>query len=133
MSSYSDYATDLKLTELRNFCFYLSPQNILKERYHIQKSLDGNAFFPIYTWPLDIQLLFTNIPINDTDTFKFIIFMFGNNAPHRFNFQTYCVPAIFKTNQLLKAFFKLNGSLQTFTKNAPHGIILTFPQTDFYT
>ena len=90
MSSYSDYATDLKLTELRNFCFYLSPQNILQERHQIQKSLDRNAFFPIYTLPLDIQLLFTNTPINDTDTFKFILLMYGNNAPPDLTFRHLC-------------------------------------------
>ena len=36
MSSHFDYSTDLKLTELLNFCFYLSPHNILQERQHIQ-------------------------------------------------------------------------------------------------
>ena len=66
MSSYSDYATDLKLTELRNFCFIYHHKIFLKKDITFKNPLTETLFFPIYTWPLDIQLLFTNTPINDT-------------------------------------------------------------------
>ena len=40
---------------------------------------DGLAFFPINSWPRDIRTLFHKSEIGDTDTFKFILFAFGNN------------------------------------------------------
>ena len=47
------------------------------------ESLDGLAFFPICSWPGDIQHLFHKSEIGDTDTFKFVLFAFGNNmSPH---------------------------------------------------
>ena len=47
------------------------------------ESLDGLAFFPINSWPGDIRNLFHKSEIGDTDTFKFILFAFGNNmSPH---------------------------------------------------
>ena len=60
---------------------YIFAGVILNVQCYGVKELTETLFFPIYTWPLDIQLLFTNTPINDTDTFKFILFMYGNNAP----------------------------------------------------
>ena len=45
--------------------------------------LNGLAFFPICSWPEDILLLFHKSEIGDTDTFKFVLFAFGNNTcPH---------------------------------------------------
>ena len=47
------------------------------------ESLDGLAFFPINSWPRDIQNLFLKCEIGDTDTFKFILFACGNYmSPH---------------------------------------------------
>ena len=47
------------------------------------ESLDGLAFFSISSWTGYIQHLFHKSEIGDTDTFKFIVFAFGNNmSPH---------------------------------------------------
>ena len=43
------------------------------------ESLDGIVFFRINSWPEDIRNLFHQSEIGDTDTFKFILFAFGNN------------------------------------------------------
>ena len=50
----------------------------------ITESPDGLAFFPICSWPGDIQHLLHKSKIGDTGTFKFILFAFGNNmSPHQ--------------------------------------------------
>ena len=47
------------------------------------ESLDGKAFFPINSWPEDVENLFYKFETGDNDTFKFILFAFGNNmSPH---------------------------------------------------
>ena len=47
------------------------------------ESLDSLSFFPINSWPGDIRNLFYKSEIGDTDTFKFILFAFGNSlSPH---------------------------------------------------
>ena len=47
------------------------------------ESLDGLSFFPICSYPGDIQHLFHKSEIGDTDTFKFVLFAFGKNMfPH---------------------------------------------------
>ena len=50
----------------------------------ITESPNGLAFFPICSWPGDIQHLLHKSEIGDTSTFKFILFAFGNNmSPHQ--------------------------------------------------
>ena len=40
-------------------------------------------FYPLSTWPQDIQQLFWKKPIGDTDTFKLMLFFLGNGcSPH---------------------------------------------------
>ena len=49
------------------------------------ESLDGLAFFPICSWPADIQHLFHKSEIGDTNTFKLVLHAFGNSmSPHLF-------------------------------------------------
>ena len=48
-------------------------------------SLDGPAFFLIFSWPGDIRHLLHKSEIGDTNTFKFVLFAFGSNmSPHLF-------------------------------------------------
>ena len=42
--------------------------------------LNGDAFYPLSTWPQDIQQLFWKKPIGDTDTFKLMLFFLGNGC-----------------------------------------------------
>ena len=37
-------------------------------------------FYPLSTWPQDIQQLFWKKPIGDTDTFKLMLFFLGNGC-----------------------------------------------------
>ena len=47
------------------------------------ESHEGISFFPINSWPGDIRYLFHKSEFGDTNTFKFILFSFGNNMyPH---------------------------------------------------
>lgn len=77
-ATYADEG-DIKKTEI--FFSNLNNSNIQQIRGEIYKSINGDSFFPIHTWPLDMQLLFTNLPLSDSDTFKLILFMFGNGCP----------------------------------------------------
>ena len=45
------------------------------------ESLDGLAFLIICSWPTGIWYLFHKSEIGDTDTFKFVLFVFENNMP----------------------------------------------------
>ena len=42
----------------------------IQKRRNLLTLLNGDAFYPLSTWPQDIQQLFWKKPIGDTDTFK---------------------------------------------------------------
>ena len=58
------------------------------------ESLDGIAFFPICSWTGDIQHLSHKSETGNTDTFKFILFAFGNNMspPFTLEFSFHQIP-----------------------------------------
>ena len=61
----------------------LSEHEVLELQNSNIESLDGLAFFPISSWPGDIQTLFHKTEIGDIDTFQLILFAYGNNmSPH---------------------------------------------------
>ena len=43
-------------------------------------SVKWRCFYPLSTWPQDIQQLFWKKPIGDTDTFKLMLFLLGNGC-----------------------------------------------------
>ena len=57
----------------------LSEHEALELQNSNTESVDGLAFFPINSWPRVIRTLFHKSEIGVTDTFKFILFAFGNN------------------------------------------------------
>ena len=58
------------LAEYRETLRYLSRREITQERLDIFKEINGNVFFPVKWWPIDMQLTFWRKPIGDKDTFK---------------------------------------------------------------
>ena len=61
----------------------LSEHEVLEFQNSNIESLDGLAFFPISSWPGDIQTLFHKTEIGGIDTFQLILFAYGNNmSPH---------------------------------------------------
>ena len=66
MDQYS--ATDIFNTSIRD----LPRPKLIPKRKNLLTLLNGDAFYPLSTWPQDIQQLFWKKPIGDTDTFKLI-------------------------------------------------------------
>ena len=58
----------------------LSRQQISNERLQLFHSLNGDVFYPIQTWPANIQQLFRKKPTGDNDTFKLLLFFIGNGC-----------------------------------------------------
>ena len=59
-------ATDIFNTSIRD----LPRPRLIQKRRNLLTLLNGDAFYPLSTWPQDIQQLFWKKPIGDTDTFK---------------------------------------------------------------
>ena len=45
---------------------------------NLEHLLDGQSFYPISTWPPSIKEIIEHNPITDKDTFKLILFAYGN-------------------------------------------------------
>ena len=72
-------ALDIFNTSIRN----LPKSRIIEKRRALLTMLNGDAFYPLSTWPHDVKLLFWKKPIGDTDTFKLMMFFPGNGcSPH---------------------------------------------------
>ena len=67
-------ATEIFNTSIRD----LSRPRLIQKRRNLLTLLNGDAFYPLSTWPQDIQQLFGKKPIGDTDTFKLTLFFLGN-------------------------------------------------------
>ena len=59
-------ATEIFKTSIRD----LPRPRLIQKRRNLLTLLNGDAFYPLSTWPQDIQQLFWKKPIGDTDTFK---------------------------------------------------------------
>ena len=59
---------------------YLPGPRLIQKRRNLLTLLNGDAFYPLSTWPQDIQQLFWKKPIGDTDTFKLMLFFLGNGC-----------------------------------------------------
>ena len=69
-------ATDIFNTSIGD----LPRPRLIQERRNLLTLLNGDAFYPLSTWPQDIQQLFWKKPIEDTDTFKLMLFVLGNGC-----------------------------------------------------
>ena len=107
MENYENYAQDHKIEALKNFTHSLNPQNIRPTRARIQRLLNGDAFFPIHSWPLKMQLIFTNTPLSDSDTFQFLLFMYGNGCPPEICLQHLCTSYYFCKDKRNKRIYQI--------------------------
>ena len=69
-------ATELFNTSIRD----LPRPSLIQKRRNLLTLLNGDAFYPLSTWPQDIQQLFWKKPIGDTDAFKLMMFFPGNGC-----------------------------------------------------
>ena len=56
----------------------LCKEEIVQERKELFKFIDGDAFFPLSSWPKDMQLIFCKKPMGDEESFKLLLFFIGN-------------------------------------------------------
>lgn len=71
------------LREYREKFRYLSRVEVVQERRTLFKAINGDAFFPLKSWPLEMQFIFWKKPMGDRDAFKLLLFGFGNGcSPH---------------------------------------------------
>lgn len=68
------------LQEYRETIRYLSRREVSQERADLFKILNGDAFFPLKSWPKDMKMAFWQKPIGDRDTFKLTLFFLGNGC-----------------------------------------------------
>ena len=69
-------ATDIFNLNIRD----LTRARLIDKRRHLLTLLNGDAFYPISSWPHDIQLLFWKKPIGATDNFKLMLFFLDNGC-----------------------------------------------------
>jgi len=69
-------ATDIFNTSIRD----LPRTKLIQKRRNLVTLLNGDAFYPLSTWPQDMQQLFWKKPIWDTDTFELMLFFLGNGC-----------------------------------------------------
>ena len=60
---------------------YFDRQKIVEERKEIFKLLDGDVFYDMKRWPNDVEKIFWQKPMSDTNTFKVVLFFVGNGCP----------------------------------------------------
>ena len=77
---FSHSRTMSALHESRETVRYLSRKEVSEERADLVKTLNGDAFFPLKSWPEDIRMAFWRKPIGDRDTFKLMLFCLGNGC-----------------------------------------------------
>ena len=59
----------------------LSRPQISQLRLDLFQLLNGDVFYPIKIWPIEIQKLLWKKPTGHTDTFKLLLFLIGNGCP----------------------------------------------------
>ena len=62
------------LNEYRSKFRLLSKQEVIAERRELFETINGNAFFPLKSWPQEYQRMFWAKPISDKETFKLMMF-----------------------------------------------------------
>ena len=62
------------LNKYRNTFRLLTKQKVIAERMELFESINGNAFFPLNSWPQEYQSMFWAKKDGDKDTFKLKLF-----------------------------------------------------------
>ena len=63
------------LREYRETIRYQNRKEVSQERAELFKILNGDAFFPLKTWPDERKMVFWHKPIGDKDTLKLAPFL----------------------------------------------------------
>ena len=58
----------------------LSRAEVVEERRQLTRVFNGDAFFPLKSWPKEMRLIFWRKPLGDTETFKLVLFLIGNGC-----------------------------------------------------
>ena len=58
----------------------LSRAEVVEEKRQLTRVIDGDAFFPLKSWPKEMRLIFWRKPMGDTETFKLVLFLIGNGC-----------------------------------------------------
>ena len=56
----------------------LTNEERITKRENLKHLLDGNIFYPIFTWPFSIREILEHDTITDKNTFKLILFAYGH-------------------------------------------------------
>ena len=68
------------LREYRETIRYQNRKEVSQERAELFKILNGDAFFPLKTWPDEMKMVFWHKPIGDKVTLKLAPFLLGNGC-----------------------------------------------------
>ena len=68
------------VNEYRETIRYLSKAEVIAERRELFRIINGDAFFPLSSWPRDSRLAFWKKPIGDRETFKLMLFCLCNGC-----------------------------------------------------
>ena len=59
----------------------LKEQEFKRERWNVFKEINGEVFYNMKHWPRLIRRLFWKKPPSDEETFKLLLFLWGNGCP----------------------------------------------------
>lgn len=82
---YKTFANSQQHINMKNR--FLTNQHTHTSKQKIHESINGNAFYPFTSWPLHTQLTLTATPIDDTNTFKILLFFYGNGCSPELAFE----------------------------------------------
>ena len=68
------------VNEYRETIRYLSKAEVIAERRELFGIINGDAFFPLSSWPRDLRLAFWKKPFGDRETIKHMLFYLGNGC-----------------------------------------------------
>lgn len=117
--NYQTFANSEDHTHMKQLHTFQNKQSTVSTRKNLYNLLNGNIFYHINQWPIDIQIAFNNTPISDTDTFKIILFFFGNGCPPHYIIEHLYTSYAFQKNKIQKRFYQIKwicNHLHTYDK-----------------
>ena len=117
VGSYLEIVNSSKLWDLANKIKRLSTSLANRKKHENFKILNGNAFFPIHTWPLSLQIIMWDSPISDTNTFKLLLFWYGNAAPPELTIEFLLLSQVMDHKKLTKRAFQIKWIINNLKKH----------------
>lgn len=113
--NYINFVNSEEHVSIRNK--YANTPYSINTRLRLRSMLDGDAFSPTNTWPLTIQEASRQTPISDTNTFKFILFLYGNGCSPHLAFEYIYASHPTKT-KILKRFYQIKWICNNIQRNS---------------